>query len=176
MPSIETASGRTSEQPFTPELSSSDVKGFTQVDNKLNDATETLPPDQIPRRKVSMEGGKTLCDNLDDGNAMKEWWEQVESESTTKMDEVKPEDDFPDGGLRAWLVVFGVCFLLDLHPVYNIDSGPSGHVQRICDVSFAHKNLGWRAHFYLGSRFGYINSWGVSAFMLQTISLHSCTP
>jgi hypothetical protein len=23
---------------------------------------------------------------------------------------IEPEDDFPDGGLRAWLIVLGVCF------------------------------------------------------------------
>jgi hypothetical protein len=33
---------------------------------------------------------------------------------------MRPDDDFPDGGLRAWLVILGVCshlssLLVDIH-------------------------------------------------------------
>ncbi len=33
-------------------------------------------------------------------------------DNTIKGDVAKQKEDFPDGGLRAWLVVFGVCLLL----------------------------------------------------------------
>jgi len=46
------------------------------------------------------------------------------------------EDDYPDGGLRAWLIVAGVsAVVIKLSHLYQSDPNLSGNMQRFCDVS-----------------------------------------
>lgn len=85
MPSTETIEEKFPEPPSISESTLSDTKDSRKAEVETNDIIEKLPRDPVPElNNVEGKSQREACE------------------------EAKPEGEFPDGGLRAWLVVFGV--------------------------------------------------------------------
>ncbi|KAF5347922.1 hypothetical protein D9756_010140 [Leucocoprinus leucothites] len=99
MPSTEI----TDEKPTSPSISETSCSVIKQSDIETSDVAEKVPKNQTSSHNVS--NGDTAIDEI-----------RGRKEDPSSGDENGPltsEDDFPDGGLQAWLVVFGAmcsCF------------------------------------------------------------------
>lgn len=97
-----------------------------------------------------------------------------------------PTTDYPDGGLRAWLIVFGVSFATvyatrhDAQFRYHRRCAPLFQRTQCFEISIGQALSPFLHTTYLifqtchltqvlpiFNRFGYVNSWGVSNFILR---------
>jgi hypothetical protein len=88
----------TDEKPRSPSISESSASVIKQTEIESSDTIKGFSHDDPLNCKKSLET------SLKSG-------EHEGQKGTAELPNggVTPEDDFPDGGLRAWLVVFGVC-------------------------------------------------------------------
>lgn len=109
-------------------------------------------------------------DGRQSGLTEKEWEEQPAALAT-----LPPQGDFPDGGLRAWLVVVGVSSLQILSCNDELTGNRVGRLQHHGNVSaarYVRKGYVDKAKF----RFGYVNAWGAFQAYYQEHTLSGTSP
>ncbi|KAF9445026.1 hypothetical protein P691DRAFT_296571 [Macrolepiota fuliginosa MF-IS2] len=113
MSSVKSINEKTSESPTISEYSVHDIKDPPQDHREIISDTPELARDQPLKKGGSMrelreDAGRNLHYGLA-GDIPSE-----EGSLKRAGREVKEDSEFPDGGLRAWLVVFGVHHFLVL--------------------------------------------------------------
>lgn len=98
---------------------------------KLNSMDQVEPVKSIP------EGIPTFAMGDQQGSSDSEKGDQNSGSTSIgdeKIDETAAEDDYPDGGLRAWLIIVGVSVFRLSYSNWFDSRLLIGHMQRLCYV------------------------------------------